>query len=73
MSRLVLKLQCGGSDAYSGITANSALGVAVDPLVHQGGTAVLGETPEIYGAEHLYHGDGIREKDKKRGIRYWRS
>ncbi|MDP7077238.1 MAG: UxaA family hydrolase, partial [Desulfobacterales bacterium] len=40
MSRLVLKLQCGGSDAYSGITANSALGVAVDPLVHQGGTAV---------------------------------
>jgi len=52
-SRLVLGLQCGGSDAYSGITANPALGVAVDLLVHQGGTAVLGETPEIYGAEHL--------------------
>jgi altronate hydrolase len=52
-SCLVLGLQCGGSDGYSGITANPALGVAVDLLVAQGGTAVLGETPEIYGAEHL--------------------
>jgi altronate hydrolase len=52
-SELVLGLNCGGSDAYSGITANPALGVAVDILVRHGGTAVLGETPEIYGAEHL--------------------
>jgi altronate hydrolase len=52
-SQLVLGLQCGGSDAYSGITANPALGSAVDLLVRHGGTAVLGETPEIYGAEHL--------------------
>ncbi len=50
---LKLALECGGSDAYSGITANPALGVAVDHLIRHGGTAVLGETPEIYGAEHL--------------------
>lgn len=53
VSELVLGLNCGGSDAYSGITANPALGAAVDLLVRHGGTAVLGETPEIYGAEHL--------------------
>jgi altronate hydrolase len=52
-SELNLALQCGGSDGYSGITANVALGVAVDMLVRHGGTAVLSETPEIYGAEHL--------------------
>jgi altronate hydrolase len=52
-SELMLALQCGGSDGYSGITANVALGVAVDLLVKHGGTAVLSETPEIYGAEHL--------------------
>jgi altronate hydrolase len=52
-SELILGLECGGSDGYSGITANPALGVAADLLVAQGGTAVLGETPEIYGAEHL--------------------
>lgn len=51
--RLMLALQCGGSDAWSGITANPALGHAADLLVRQGGTAVLAETPEIYGAEHL--------------------
>ncbi len=51
--RLILGLECGGSDALSGITANPALGAAVDRLVAQGGTAILGETPEIYGAEHL--------------------
>jgi altronate hydrolase len=50
---LILGLQCGGSDGYSGITANPALGAATDLLVRHGGTAVLGETPEIYGAEHL--------------------
>jgi len=52
-SELVLALQCGGSDGYSGITANAALGAAVDILVRHGGTAILSETPEIYGAEHL--------------------
>lgn len=52
-SALSLALQCGGSDAWSGITANPALGHAADLLVRQGGTAVLAETPEIYGAEHL--------------------
>lgn len=52
-SELILALQCGGSDGYSGITANPALGVAVDMLVRQGGTAILSETSEIYGAEHL--------------------
>lgn len=50
---LVVGLQCGGSDGYSGITANPALGNAVDRLVACGGTAILSETPEIYGAEHL--------------------
>jgi len=52
-SHLILALECGGSDAYSGITANPVLGRAVDLLVQNGGTAVLGETTEIYGAEHL--------------------
>jgi altronate hydrolase len=52
-SELILALQCGGSDDYSGITANPSLGAAVDILVRQGGTAILSETPEIYGAEHL--------------------
>jgi altronate hydrolase len=50
---LMVGLQCGGSDGYSGITANPALGAAVDELVRHGGTAILSETPEIYGAEHL--------------------
>jgi altronate hydrolase len=52
-SLLVLGTNCGGSDGYSGITANPALGFAVDELVRQGGTALLGETTEIYGAEQL--------------------
>jgi altronate hydrolase len=52
-SDLVVALQCGGSDGYSGISANPALGAAVDLLVSAGGTAILSETPEIYGAEHL--------------------
>jgi altronate hydrolase len=50
---LILGTNCGGSDGNSGVTANPALGVASDMLVAQGGTSVLGETPEIYGAEHL--------------------
>lgn len=53
LSAIVLGLECGGSDAYSGITANPALGVASDKFVAQGGTSILGETMEILGAEHL--------------------
>jgi altronate hydrolase len=53
ISKLVLAEQCGGSDANSGITGNPALGVAADRLICYGGAAVLAETPEIYGAEHL--------------------
>ena len=52
-SHITIGLQCGGSDGYSGISANPALGAAVDLLVAHGGTAILSETPEIYGAEHL--------------------
>src|SRR5206468_10324999 len=53
LSKLILAENCGGSDGNSGITANPALGVASDELVRYGGTSVLAETPEIYGAEHL--------------------
>ncbi len=53
ISELVLALQCGGSDAWSGVTANPVVGIATDELVQQGGTVLLGETPEIYGAEQL--------------------
>jgi altronate hydrolase len=51
--KIILGTNCGGSDGNSGVTANPALGVAADLLVAQGGTAIIGETPEIYGAEHL--------------------
>lgn len=53
LSELVLGMQCGGSDGYSGFTANPALGVASDMLVQHGATSILSETSEIYGAEHL--------------------
>ncbi len=53
VAELVLGLNCGGSDGYSGITANPALGVASDLLVAYGGTSALAETPEVFGAEHL--------------------
>ncbi len=61
-SALTVALQCGGSDAWSGITANPALGFAVDRLIAEGGTAVLGETPEIYGAEHLLTRRAVSEE-----------
>jgi altronate hydrolase len=51
-SHLSIGLQCGGSDGFSSITANPALGAAMDLLVSHGGTAILSETPEIYGVEH---------------------
>ena len=53
LEHLVIGMQCGGSDGYSGITANPALGAASDLLVAHGGTTILSETSEIYGAEHL--------------------
>lgn len=53
LEHLMIGMQCGGSDGYSGITANPALGVASDLLVAHGGTTILSETPEIYGAEGL--------------------
>jgi len=53
VSEITIGLQCGGSDGYSGITANPALGYASDLLVRHGGTTILSETSEIYGAEHL--------------------
>ena len=73
-SHLTLGLQCGGSDGYSGITANPALGAAVDLLVRHGGTAILSETPEIYGAEHLLTRRAVtREVGEKlvARIRWW--
>jgi altronate hydrolase len=53
ISELMLALQCGGSDGWSGVTANPVVGLVADEIVRQGGTVVLAETPEIYGAEHL--------------------
>ncbi|WP_237173337.1 UxaA family hydrolase [Paracandidimonas lactea] len=73
-SHLMVGLQCGGSDGYSGITANPALGAAVDRLVKAGGTAILSETPEIYGAEHLLTQRAVsREVGEKlvRRIKWW--
>jgi altronate hydrolase len=73
-SHLTLALQCGGSDGYSGITANPALGACVDLLVRHGGSAVLSETPEVYGAEHLLTRRAVsREIGEKliERIRWW--
>ncbi|WP_455372009.1 UxaA family hydrolase [Limibacillus halophilus] len=73
-SELTLALQCGGSDAYSGITANPALGAAADLLVRHGGTAILSETPEIYGAEHLLTRRAVSEAVGQKlveRIRWW--
>jgi altronate hydrolase len=74
ISELCLALQCGGSDGFSGITGNPALGHAVDLLVQHGATAVLSETPEIYGAEHLLTRRAVsREVGEKliRQVRWW--
>ena len=73
-SELTLALQCGGSDGYSGITANPALGAAADILVRHGGTAILSETPEIYGAEHLLTRRAATPRNRpeaRRLIRWW--
>lgn len=74
VSELVIGMQCGGSDGYSGITANPALGVASDLLVQHGGTTILSETSEIYGAEHLLTRRAVsREVGEKliARIRWW--
>jgi len=73
-SHITIGLQCGGSDGYSGITANPALGAACDLLVAHGGTVILSETPEIYGAEHLLTRRAVSQAvaDKLiRRIRWW--
>jgi altronate hydrolase len=74
LDQLALALNCGGSDGHSGCTANPALGIASDLLVQAGGTSVLAETPEIYGAEHLLArravSPAVRE-DLLRLIRWW--
>lgn len=74
VSNLVMGMQCGGSDGFSGITANPALGVASDMLVAAGGTSILSETPEIFGAEHLLIARASEETGAKiRGmIDWWR-
>ena len=74
VSNLTIGLQCGGSDGFSGITANPSLGAAVDELVGFGGTAILSETPEIYGAEHLLISRAISEVVGEKllaKIRWW--
>ena len=73
-SHLILGLECGGSDGYSGISANPALGAAADLLVRHGGTPILSETPEVYGAEHLLTRRAVsREVGEKllTRIRWW--
>ncbi|MEW6159466.1 MAG: altronate dehydratase family protein [Verrucomicrobiota bacterium] len=74
ISKLVLAENCGGSDGNSGITANPALGVASDELIRYGGTSVLAETPEIYGAEHLLTRRAVRREVGEKlvaFIRWW--
>ena len=73
-AHLTIGLQCGGSDGYSGISANPALGAAVDLLVAHGGTAILSETPEIYGAEHLLTRRAVRPEVAEKliaRIKWW--
>lgn len=74
VSGLSLALQCGGSDGYSGITANPALGVASDLIVRHGGISILAETPEVYGAEHLLTRRAVSREVGERlleRIRWW--
>ena len=73
-SHITIGLQCGGSDGYSGISANPALGAAVDLLVAHGGTAILSETPEIHGAEHLLTRRAVRPEIAEKlisRIKWW--
>jgi altronate hydrolase len=74
LSQLKLALQCGGSDGWSGVTANPVVGLVADEVVRQGGTVVLAETPEVYGAEHLLTCRAISPEVGRRlveRIRWW--
>lgn len=74
ISELMVALQCGGSDGWSGVTANPVVGLVADEIVRQGGYAALAETPEIYGAEHLLTRRAIsREVGEKlvAKVRWW--
>ena len=64
VSELILGVKCGGSDGFSGLSANPALGHAADLLVQQGGTVVITEVPEFCGAEHIL---AYRAKDRATG------
>ncbi len=75
VSKLTVALQCGGSDSYSGITANPALGIASDMIIDNGGTTLLSETPEIYGAEHLLFEKSSNQKNIEKlnkQIEWWK-
>ncbi|MCS2608294.1 UxaA family hydrolase [Halomonas dongshanensis] len=75
LEHLVVALQCGGSDGYSGITANPALGHAADLIVANRGSVILAETPEIYGAENLLIERSIDENVAQKlldRIRWWK-
>ena len=61
-SELILGTECGGSDAYSGISGNPALGIASDLLIDAGGTVIMAETTEIIGAEHIVAARAINEQ-----------
>ncbi|MFP3975400.1 MAG: UxaA family hydrolase [Chloroflexota bacterium] len=66
ISELVIGTHCGGSDTLSGLTANPSIGVACDSVVNQGGTAIISETAEMLGAEHVLYrraaSDEVRER-----------
>ena len=68
VSHLRVALQCGGSDGWSGVTANPVVGLVADELVRQGGTVLLAETPEIYGAEHLLCNRALRPEVSRKLI-----
>jgi len=74
VSELILGTECGGSDGNSGVTANPAVGIASDLLVAHGGTSILGETPEVYGGEHLLTRRAVSEDVGRKlidRIRWW--
>lgn len=74
ISELTIALQCGGSDGWSGVTANPLVGCVADVIVRQGGTVVLGEMPEVYGAEHMLTRRAVNEAVGRKlveKIRWW--
>ncbi len=74
LAHVTLALQCGGSDGWSGVTANPVVGLVADELVGHGGTVVLAETPEIFGAEHLLSQRAVRPevaRDLDEKVRWW--